>query len=68
MREYIILTDSTTDLPPEMVAQLGLDIIPMEFSLGEKTYLNYPDGRELGFHEFYEQVRAGASPIPLRST
>lgn len=62
MREYIILTDSTTDLPPEMVAQLGLDIIPMEFSLGEKTYLNYPDGRELGFHEFYEQVRAGAMP------
>ena len=45
MRDYVILTDSTADLPAEMADKLGLAVIPMEFSIGDKTYLHYPDGR-----------------------
>lgn len=68
MRDYVILTDSTTDLSPELIAELELEVIPMEFSMGDKTYLNYPDGRDIGFKEFYDQVRAGALPRTAQIT
>ena len=68
MRDYVILTDSTTDLSPELIAELELEVIPMEFSMGDKTYLNYPDGRDIGFQEFYDQVRAGAVPRTAQIT
>ena len=29
MREYKILTDSTTDLSPQLVAQTGVTVLPM---------------------------------------
>lgn len=59
MREYCLVTDSTSDLPVEVVNELGLTIVPLEFQLGGKAYKNYPDAREYGFHEFYEALRAG---------
>lgn len=59
MSDYKIITDSTTDLSPEMVEELELHIIPMIFNIGGKDYHNTPDYRELGCHEFYEMVRSG---------
>ena len=59
MRDYRIVTDSTCDLPAGIVAELNLTVIPMEFQLDGTTYLNYPDGREYDFHEFYNALRAG---------
>ena len=59
MRDYRIVTDSTCDLPANVVEELGLTVIPMEFQLDGATYHNYPDGREYDFHQFYEALRAG---------
>ncbi|MFA9380661.1 MAG: DegV family protein [Acetanaerobacterium sp.] len=59
MREYQIFTDSTCDLPAALAEELGVTVLPMEFELEGKPYLHYPDARNYGFHEFYEQLRAG---------
>lgn len=59
MSEYQIVTDSTTDLSPEMVQELELHVIPYVYNIGGKDYRNYPDYREQGCHEFYEMVRGG---------
>lgn len=59
MRDYLIFTDSTCDLPAALVEEYGIAVLPMEFVLGGKSYLHYPDARNYGFHEFYEQLRAG---------
>ncbi len=59
MREYQIFTDPTCDLPAALVEELGVMVVPMEFELGGKPYMHFPDGRNYGFHEFYEQLRAG---------
>lgn len=37
MREYKILTDSTTDLSPQLVAQTGVTVLPMTYTIGEKA-------------------------------
>ena len=62
-KEYVIITDSTCDLTPELIEELDIVVIPMEFTMAEgEVYKNYPDGRELGFQAFYDRVRAGAQP------
>ena len=63
MCDYCIVTDSTCDLPANIAAEMELEIIPMEFQIDGKTYLNYPDGREYDFHAFYDVLRAGNTSI-----
>ena len=59
MRDFIILTDSCCDLTPELAQELGLSVIPLSLEMSGATYHNYLDGREIGFHDFYERIRAG---------
>jgi len=62
MNKYVILTDSSADLDQKMVSELGLDVLPLTFLLGEDSYHDYPDGREMAPQVFYQKVRDGAMP------
>lgn len=57
--DYRIITDANTDLTPALVQELDIDVIPMEFIICGKSLMNYPDGREMDAHSFYELVRGG---------
>lgn len=60
MRDYVIMTDSCCDMTSQMADELGLYVLPLSFHMPQQDYRNYLDGRELPFHEFYQQVRTGA--------
>lgn len=60
MRDFVILTDSCCDLPEEVARELGLEVVPLTVTLDGAEYHNYLDGRQIGFHEFYEKLRGGA--------
>ena len=62
MRDFVILTDSCCDLTAEVAAELNVEVIPLSLLIGEESYRNYLDGREIGFKEFYDRVREGAMP------
>lgn len=59
MREYVIMTDSSCDLPSELATSLGLEVVPLTVLLDGNTYRNYLDERELSAAYFYEQIKAG---------
>ena len=59
MRDYVILTDSCCDLSAEMAAELGVEVLPLSLQMGDRTYRNYLDGREIGFQDFYARIRSG---------
>ena len=59
MKDYVIFTDSTTDLPSSMADELGLKVIPLGFSFENENYLNYLDHRQLSIHKFYERIQNG---------
>lgn len=59
MQEYVLFTDSTTDLPQYFIEQLEIVVIPMLFELDGKSYYNYSDHRQLSPEEFYKQLRNG---------
>ena len=62
MRDFVILTDSAGDMPAGMVEQLGIQVVPLQFVMGDKTYNDYPDHREMSLDEFYARVQAGEMP------
>lgn len=68
MSDYKIITDSTCDLSSKLVEELNVEVIPMVFSVGENTYRNYPDEREISSHEFYDRLRGGENSITNQIT
>ena len=61
MRDFVIMTDSCCDMTAQMAEDLELKVLPLSLLMGEDTYRNWLDGREIGFHDFYERIRAGAT-------
>ena len=57
--DYIILTDSSCDLPAAMAKELELTVLPLTLTMSGQEYANYLDGREIGFKEFYNRIREG---------
>lgn len=55
--EYRIMTDSSCDLPEELVKEYDLKVLPLQVTLGEETYKNEPGA--VDSHTFYEKLRAG---------
>ena len=60
MGDFVILTDSCCDMTAQMAADLELEVLPLSLNMGEHVYHNYLDGREIGFRDFYAQLRSGA--------
>lgn len=57
MQQFVILTDSSCDLPAELAQQLQLEVVPLSVTVEQDTYKNYLDGREISAKAFYDKVR-----------
>ena len=62
MMNYVIFSDSCTDLTPELAKEADVSIIGMNFTMKGKSYEHFPDGREMSPQDFYELVRGGEMP------
>ena len=60
MSQFVIVTDSSADLSHEMVQALGVEVLPLAFTMEGKTYYNYTDNRDMAPKEFYRRLAAGA--------
>ena len=61
--EIAVVTDSTSDLTPELIGDLNIDIIPLKIKIGDDYFR---DGVELTKREFWKRVTA-ESIIPKTS-
>lgn len=59
MSNYVIITDSSCDLPDSLVKELELEVLPLAFIMDGKTYRNYPDNREMSPDTFYGKQKEG---------
>jgi DegV family protein with EDD domain len=55
-RPPIILTDATCDLPPAIVQEYAIQVIPLEIVFGEETYRS---GENITAEQFYERLERG---------
>ena len=59
MQDYVLFTDSTTDLSPALIEEMDAVVMPLSFTLNDKSYQNHPDGREMSMADFYTALRRG---------
>lgn len=59
MQDYVLFTDSTTDLSPALIEEMDAVVMPLSFTLNDKSYQNHPDGREMPMADFYTALRRG---------
>ena len=62
MSDFVIFTDSSADLSASMVAEIGVEVLPLSVIIENKAFQNFPDNREIEPKAFYDQIRAGAMP------
>ncbi|NLB61118.1 MAG: DegV family EDD domain-containing protein, partial [Clostridiales bacterium] len=57
MNDFILMTDSSCDLPSEMYGELDLHYLPLSFHHNDEVFKNYHDEREISSKSFYDQMR-----------
>ena len=60
MRDFVLATDSSCDLPQALADKFELTVVPLTVDIDGEIYTNYLDGRDIGFKEFYDRSRAKA--------
>ena len=58
-----IVTDSTSDLPPQVVKELGITVVPLYVNFGTESYR---DGIDLTTEEFYDKL-VSSKTLPTTS-
>ena len=59
MSDYVITTDSNSDVLPAFIKENNLTIIPQYYAFGDTVY---GDQLNMEPHEFYETMRKGEMP------
>lgn len=59
MKEFTIITDSCCSLNAEEVAELGITVLPLSFTIDGDMYLDTPDHSTISPAEFYRKIAAG---------
>lgn len=60
-REYVIVTDSTTDMGAQYYEENNVRFIGMHYTIDDEEYIQYSD-KDMGIKDFYDKVRAGSMP------
>lgn len=60
MSDFVILTDSSCDLPAGLAREKGIEYVPLTVRLDGKEYRNELDESEISSKDFYDKLRNGA--------
>lgn len=62
MNDFVITTDSNSDIPSEYIEKYNLTIIPQYYAFGDEVF---GDEKHLSSSEFYKKMREGALPTSM---
>ena len=57
MSDFVIMTDSSCDLPASLADRMELSVLPLSVYIEDKQYINYLDECEIAFSEIYAKLR-----------
>ena len=60
MSKIAVITDSNAGFTPQEAKELGISVVPMPFTIGDKTYY---EGITLSREQFYEKMASGANIV-----
>ena len=53
MEKIKIITDSTLDLPADLIKEKGIEVLPLLINFGEESHL---DGVDINIEELFEKI------------
>ena len=59
MSNYTIVTDTSANLPEELIKQYGIEILSLRFMSDGEEYVSYNKGEETDLQEFFRMMREG---------
>ena len=65
MREFVITTDSTVDLPKEWLEERNIPTLKLSYTIDGETY---PDMEGISKKEFFDRIRRGSLPTTSQVT
>lgn len=57
MSDFVIMTDSSCDLPAALADEMELTVLPLYVDVDGQKYTNYLDEREIAFSDIYAKLR-----------
>ena len=57
MADFVIMTDSSCDLPASLAEEMELVVLPLTVYVDGVKYINYLDEREIAFSDIYNKLR-----------
>lgn len=60
---YVILTDSTVDLPAELAKELGITVVPLGYTINKRSCKDNPLAPSMPYKAFYDLLRQGETSI-----
>lgn len=57
MSEYVIMTDSSCDLPASLAEKMELTVLPLYVEVDGQRYVNHLDERDIAFSDIYAKLR-----------
>ena len=64
MRDFVIITETTADLPASYIEENNLVIVPLYYQIGDTVY---GEEKHLELKEFFDAMRNGATPTTSAS-
>ncbi|MBE6662692.1 MAG: DegV family protein [Ruminococcaceae bacterium] len=62
MQNYVLFTDTDTDITPEIAKEYGYHLISMPYSIDGKTIYPYEDFEVFDYKPYYDMLRGGVLP------
>ena len=61
MSKYMILTDSTADLPKNIIDELDVTVLPLQYITNGETFIDVAEDDNSAIKTLYEKMRNGAT-------
>lgn len=66
-KKFVLVTDSTTEMPREYYERHAVEVVPLGFVMDNVNYEG-EDGQPIDLEEFYKQLAAGKTPSTYQVT
>ncbi len=68
MQNYVIITDSTADLPKAVIDELGVTVIPLQYIINGETFTDIAEEGDAPIKALYQKMRDGATSTTSQIT
>jgi len=68
MRDYVIMAATTCDLSDKIADEIGVVLLPMGVTLGQRFFTHYADTREMPIEEFFDRTDKGETASTTQIT